>query len=101
MTNGIPDRDPVLRDMEQLWDAKLRQARERYCRAAAESFRCFLESSGQGAEAPADLTAVRQAEALAFAEYCRVLAVFTELTAMGQLPIGEPSNVVTMPPRPG
>lgn len=95
MRNGIPDRNPDRRYLEQLWDTKLQQARERYCRAAAESFRCLLNRAGKPPVESSDAAGLRRAEAYAFAEYCRVLATFTELAAGD--PPAAPSNLVVMP----
>ena len=91
----MPNRDTsqaVREDLERFWDAKLQRARERYIQASAELHRHVLENSG-GTQA-AD---VRRAEAEAFANYCRVLATFTELVAIGKVPEPEPQNVVVMP----
>ena len=96
MRNGIPDYDLARRNLEQVWDDKLQQARERYCRAAAEVFRCSIGNQGPPAKESAEAASLRRAEALAFAEYCRVLATFTELSA-GEAPPPDSSKVVTMP----
>jgi len=101
MRNGIPECDPALRDLEQIWGVKLQQARQGYCRAAAESCRRFLENPGRAREDSEETSRLRQEEARAFAEYCRVLATFTELATNGERPAGEPSKVVVMPQRTG
>ena len=98
MTDGVIQEE-ARRDLEQLWDARLQYARQRYFKAAAEFHRHRLE---QGHRPPDELDGVaRQAEAEAFAEYCRVLAIFTELATNGKLPEAERSNVTVMPRRAG
>jgi len=86
--------EAMRQDLERFWDAKLQRARERYIQASAELHRCVLESGGTQAALSAG---VRRAEAEAFANYCRVLATFTELVAIGKVPEPEPQNVVMMP----
>lgn len=85
----------IRQDLERFWDAKLRRARERYIQASAELHRHMLANGG-GAQPPLS-AGIRRAEAEAFADYCRVLATFTELVAMGKLPDPERDNVVVMP----
>jgi len=98
MTDGMIQ-EAERQDLEQLWDARLRYARRRYFKAAAEFHRHRLE---QGHRPPDELDGIaRQAEAEAFAEYCRVLATFTELATTGKLPASEQSNVTVMPRRAG
>ena len=71
---------------------KLQRARERYFRATAEFHRNFLENGGEPRRDPAAATA----EAETFAEYCRVLATFTELVNLGKRPSSYRSKVVVM-----
>ena len=95
MTDAIQESDR--RDLEQIWDARLQYARRRYFRAAAEFHRHLLE---RGKEPSDELDiAIRRAEAEAFADYCRVLATFTELAANGKLPDEDRSNLTVMPRR--
>ncbi|MBZ5577304.1 MAG: hypothetical protein LAP40_12155 [Acidobacteriia bacterium] len=101
MRNGIPERDPARRDLTQIWTVKLQQARQGYCRAAAESCRRILENPGTTPADSAATARLQREEARAFAEYCRVLATFTELAADGELPAAEASNVVVMPQKSG
>lgn len=83
MTDGGA-REVIRQDLEQFWDNKLQKARRRYFRAAAEYHRQILEHGGvENSYAAAD---VLQAEAAAFADYCRVLATFTEVVAIGTTP---------------
>lgn len=83
-----PEESLARRELERAWDLKLREARARYFRSAAEFHRQVLGRPNAGyAEAP-ETTEVRRSEALAFAEYCRVLATFTELTVCGKRPVG-------------
>jgi hypothetical protein len=76
--------EAIRQDLEQFWDAKLQRARERYIQASADLHRHLLENSG-GTQAQLS-PGVRRAEAEAFANYCRVLATFTELVATGKAP---------------
>ena len=87
MDSGARQDQEVRRELERIWDLKLRHARQRYVRAAAEFHRNVVENgvspfpSGAG-----------RAEAEAFAEYCRVLATFTELVGAGKLPDADAAN---------
>ena len=88
---GEAEAEPMRRDLERLWDQKLHSARQRYFSAAAEFHRNALRDR----EPPGDLAQaarMRRTEARAFAEYCRVLATFTELVVVGILPGSEPSG---------
>lgn len=87
-----PDEETAHRELERLWDLKLREARTRYFRSAAEFHRKVL-AHGEGwfFEGP-EMAELRRLEALAFAEYCRVLATFTELTVNGKPPAGAPQT---------
>ena len=78
-------RDAVRQDLEQFWDEKLHKARDRYFRAAAEFHRQMLEHAGEPVFGEYVEAGIRRAEAEAFADYCRVLATFTELVAIGTL----------------
>ncbi|GEM_PF-2789102 len=78
-------RETIRQDLEQFWDSKLQKARDRYFRAAAEFHRQILENGGESPNGPCVAAGVRRAEAEAFADYCRVLATFTELVAIGTL----------------
>jgi len=78
-------REAVRQDLEQFWDDKLHKARDRYFRAAAEFHRQLLEHGGEHPQIDYAEVGVRRAEAVAFADYCRVLATFTELVAIGTL----------------
>ena len=90
------DADAVRQDLDQFWDTKLQHARERYFRAAAE-FHRHLQQNGCPAETSCAIEDARRAEAEAFADYCRVLATFTELVSIGKMPGPERQNVVVMP----
>lgn len=79
------DREAIRQDLERFWDAKLRNARRRYYRAAAEFHRTLLAYPGDPKIDPYWSAGIRRAEAEAFADYCRVLATFTELVAIGTL----------------
>jgi hypothetical protein len=79
-------RETLRQDLERFWDDKLQRARERYLKAAAEFHRHVLERGVEQAEAAYAGTGVHRAEAEAFADYCRVLAAFTELVAVGVIP---------------
>lgn len=79
-------REAIRQDLEQFWDEKLNRARERYFKAAAEFHRQIVEHGVEPAEAAYAAQGVRRAEAEAFADYCRVLAAFTELVAIGAPP---------------
>ena len=96
MANGISPDGTDLSGLEELWRIKLQDARERYFNAAAELHRTLLGNRGQPASAFC-ATGKRRAEAEAFAEYCRVLATFTELATNRKLPPPERSNVLIMP----
>ena len=91
--------DAVRQDLEQFWDTKLQHARERYFRAAAD-FHRHLNHNGCSANGSCAIEDARRAEAEAFADYCRVLATFTELVAIGKRPGPERPNVVVMPGAP-
>lgn len=80
------DGEAVRQDLERFWDNKLQHARERYFRAAAEFHRHVQETGGLPQPDSCAIADVRRAEAEAFADYCRVLATFTELVAGGKLP---------------
>ncbi|HLK50883.1 MAG TPA: hypothetical protein VKT49_22230 [Bryobacteraceae bacterium] len=85
-------REAIRQDLEHFWDAKLQRARKRYVQAASEFHRQLLES---GLQATGNISAsadIRREEAAAFADYCRVLAAFTELVAIGKLPKAERGN---------
>lgn len=79
-------REAIRQDLEQFWDEKLNRARERYFKAAAEFHRQIMEHGVEPAEATCAAAGVRRAEAEAFADYCRVLAAFTDLVAIGAAP---------------
>jgi hypothetical protein len=96
MANGKPP-EMIRRDLEHFWDLRLQRARERYFQAAAECHRHMAGQSGQPVENPGSTACVRRAEAEAFANYCRVLATFTEVVTIGKLPPPERPNVVVMP----
>ena len=97
MAKGNPH-EAIRQDLEQFWDNKLQQARERYFRAAAEFHRQLFEYRGRP-ESSCHIAGSRRAEAEAFADYCRVLATFTELVTMGKLPGQERPKLRMMPPR--
>ena len=78
-------RETIRQDLEQFWDSKLRKARKRYFRAAAEYHRQILEHAGTPPESAPVTAGVVRAEAEAFADYCRVLATFTEVVSIGSL----------------
>ena len=96
MVNGNT-REAIRQDLEHFWDAKLQRARERYCKASAELHRHVLEDGGCTQQNSYWMAGVRRAEAEAFANYCRVLATFTELIAIGRVPDAERQNIVVMP----
>jgi hypothetical protein len=93
-----PEEMPARGELERVWDLKLREARSHYFRSAAEFHRRVLGSADPGyLEAP-ETAEVRRSEALAFAEYCRVLATFTELTVCGRRP-AEPTRTGLVEPK--
>src|SRR5579859_6860649 len=94
---GTNPREFIRQDLEQFWDDKLQRARERYFKAALEFHRQFIETDGQPAEDPDAIAGVRRAEAQAFADYCRVLATFTELVTIGRLPPPDRPNLIQIP----
>jgi hypothetical protein len=99
MDTGVsPSDSAAMRELEDLWDAKLQCARQRYFKAAAEFHRCVLEK-GSLSRTSDEFADVRRAEAEAFAEYCRVLATVTELSSTGKLPSDDRANVAIMPRR--
>jgi hypothetical protein len=84
-----PD-ETARRELERLWDLKLRKARAHYFRSAAAFHRQVLENTQSGPSEAPEAAEVRRSEALAFAEYCRVLATFMEVRVNGKLPPGAP-----------
>jgi hypothetical protein len=92
----MPD-SAARRALEQEWDRKLQQARERYFKAAGELHRLVF-ANRTPLDEPA-LAAIRQQEAAAFAEYCRVLATYTELRVNGKLPEPPASSASDLPSR--
>ena len=94
----MPEDTVTRRQLEREWDRKLQRARERYFKAAGELHRQVFESDTPVSEDA--LAATRQREAAAFAEYCRALATYTELTVNGKLPEPPASRVVGMPRNP-
>lgn len=96
----MPEDTAVRRELEQEWDRKLQRARERYFKAAGELHRHVFENNAPLNEDSSVLAAIRQKEAAAFAEYCRALATYTELTVNGKLPEPPASRVVGMPRNP-
>src|SRR5579864_6192036 len=95
MGTGNPQ-ESIRQDLEQFWDDKLQRARERYFKAASEFHRQFTSDSEPG-EDPNAIAGVRRAEAQAFADYCRVLATFTELVTIGRLPPPDRPNLIQIP----
>lgn len=95
----VPRDETSRRALEQLWDMRLRHARTRYFRSAAEFHRRLLQDPGERGVETAETALVRRAEAQAFAEYCRVLATFTELTAGEEAPLPSPSATTSLSPR--
>ena len=93
-------REAIRQDLENFWDAKLQRARKRYVRAALEFHRQLVQSGFQTPAHPSSTADVRREEAAAFADYCRVLAAFTELVAIGKLPSPEQPNVGDTPGQP-
>lgn len=81
-----PEELTARQELERAWDLKLREARSRYFRSAAEFHRRVLADTNTAHLETPETAEVRRSEALAFAEYCRVLATFTELRASGKLP---------------
>lgn len=81
-----PEETTARRELERLWDLKLREARAHYFRSAAEFHRRFLEGAAIGWWEAPETAEIRRSEALAFAEYCRALAAFTELRITGKPP---------------
>ena len=96
----MPEDTAARRELEQEWDRKLQQARERYFKAAGELHRQVFETKAPVNEDSPDLAAIRRREAAAFAEYCRVLATYTELTVNGKLPDPPAPRVAGMPRNP-
>ena len=96
----MPENTAARRALEQEWDRKLQQARERYFKAASDLHQQVFANSAPPSEDPTLLAAIRQREAAAFAEYCRVLATYTELTVNGKLPEPSGSRVTEMPRNP-
>ena len=93
---GTSPREDIRQDLEHFWDTKLQRARERYFKAALELHRRFGPSDHIARENSYTIAGVRREEAQAFADYCRVLATFTELVAIGKTPAPERPNVVEM-----
>ena len=93
----MPEHTAARRALEKEWDRKLQKARELYFKAASELHREVFENSSSPGEAV--LTGIRRKEAAAFAEYCRVLATYTELTVNGKLPEPPASTATGTPPR--
>lgn len=85
-----PEQQTAHRELERLWDLRLREARNRYFRSAAEFHRKVLAHTEDWYFEGPEMAELRRSEALAFAEYCRVLATFTELTINGKLPADAP-----------
>ena len=96
----MPEDTAARRKLEHEWDRKLQQARERYFKAAGELHRHVFENKAPVTEDSPVLAAIRQREAAAFAEYCRVLATYTGLTVNGKLPDPPASRVAEMPHNP-
>jgi hypothetical protein len=96
----MPEDAAARRKLEHEWDRKLQQARERYFKAAGELHRQVFETDAPLSQDSPVLAAIRQREAAAFAEYCRVLATYTELTVNGKLPDLPASRVAEMPRNP-
>jgi acyl-CoA reductase-like NAD-dependent aldehyde dehydrogenase len=96
----MPENVAARRALEREWDRKLQQARERYFKAAGELHRQVFDSSAPLEAGSPVLAATRQQEAAAFAEYCRVLATYTELTINGKLPEPPSSQVAGAPRNP-
>lgn len=97
---GTSPREDIRQDLEHFWDTKLQRARERYFKAALELHRRFGPSDRPVRENSYATVGMRREEAEAFADYCRVLATFTELVAIGRMPAPERPNVVEMPRTP-
>jgi hypothetical protein len=93
MGQGNP-REAIRHDLEQFWDIKLQRARERYFKAATEFHRQLIGNDGEPGQDPCVIAGVRRAEAEAFADYCRILATFTELVTIGRLPPPHRSNLI-------
>lgn len=85
MANGIPQDETAQWDLEELWRIKLQLARDRYIKAADRLHGDLLEATGQRPDG-SYAASTRRAEAKAFAEYCRILATFTELATNGKMP---------------
>ena len=96
----MPENTAARRALEQEWDSKLQLARERYFKVANELHRQVFANNPSPNEDPNVLATIRQREAAAFAEYCRVLATYTELTVNGKLPEPPGSRITEMPRNP-
>jgi hypothetical protein len=77
-------REAIQQDLEQFWETKLQRARERYFKAADELHRQLKDGNSPQDSCVEDC--MRREEAEAFADYCRVLATFTELVSGGRRP---------------
>ena len=82
----VPEEIIARQELERVWDLRLREARARFFRSAAEFHRRVLADTHTGYLEALETDEVRRSEALAFAEYCRALATFTELRVSGKLP---------------
>ena len=74
-------------ELEDYWCLKLQEAHRRY-QAATARYRRMLQMQPEGLTQGPDgsLTAARQAESQALAEYTRVLRIFTDLTVHSKIP---------------
>lgn len=94
MGNANPHEAIALGELVELWTAKLQSARGRYLRAVPDVRRNFLEDHHRASHDSASVAASRRIEAEAFAEYCRVLATYTELAINGTRPGPDPPVVI-------
>src|SRR5437868_7081034 len=95
MANSSPGKETTRQSLERLWDTRLQDARNRYMEAALK-FHRELFGTGKPIE-PDAAESSRLAEVEAFADYCRVLATFTELVEAVEPPADEDSNPRPVP----
>jgi CheY-like chemotaxis protein len=82
---------PNREDLEEIWRAKLEEARLRYNAATGEYRKLLGKTPGGSPPSPdSALARARQIESEALAEYSRLLRIFTELTVDGKPPEEQP-----------
>ena len=86
MDETIPYPAHSRQEIENLWRARLEQARQRYDSAKAQYMLLLGLRRGSAFGEDQVLAAARQSESAALTEYTRILRIFTELTLYGRLP---------------